>query len=168
MENKYKCIGDCQRDFGVGDWECAPGIHHTVEPRTFYILDAPTLDAADKEGKAFRNSRTSIENVPPERTVKDASTGELTKVPGGHVIFVRGTITIDDPEKIYWLEKHGHGRNTREDWLRVYFSPLEKQQLREIELGNREREADRKFKEANELLARVKDQTQPAVRTKAS
>ena len=158
METKFKCVGECGKEFGVGDWECAPGIRHVVEPRTFYILDAPTLDPHDKGGKAFRNARTWIENVPPERTGRDGA-GEITKIPGGHVLFVRGTATVTDPEQIYWLEKHGHGKNTREDWLRVYFSPLEKQQLREIDLGNRERELERKEKEHNELLARVKEQT---------
>lgn len=165
MGNQYKCVGDCGREFGVGDWECAPGIKHKVEPRTFYILDAPALDPNDKGGKAFRNARTMIENIPPERTVKDASTGELVKIPGGNVTFTRGTVTVEDPEKIYWLEKFGHGRNTKEEWMRVYFSPLEKQQLREIDLANRERDMDRREKEHNDLLSRVKDQSkgrQPA------
>jgi hypothetical protein len=165
MELKYKCIGECKRNFGVGDWECAPGIMHTVEPKTFYILDAPTLDANDKEGKAFRNARTSIENCPPERTVKDASTGELTKVPGGNVQFTRGVAVLDNPEKIYWLDKHGHGRNTESEWRRVYFSPLEKQQLREIEIGNREREVNRKLNEVNDLMEIAKSQTKSSART---
>lgn len=154
---KYKCI-ECGNEFKVGEWECAPGIKHRVEPRTFYILDAPALDKHDVNGIAFRNARTSIENVPPERTVKDASTGELVKVPGGNVVFSRGTATLDDPEKIYWLDKFGHGKNTKEDWFRVYHTPLEKQQIREIELANRERETNRKLQEANELLDRVKSQ----------
>jgi hypothetical protein len=157
-----KCIGDCGREFGIGDWECAPGIKHKVQPRTFYTLDAPTLDKEDKRGIAFRNARTMVENCPPERTVKGDS-GELTKVPGGNVLFVRGRATVDDPEKIYWLEKHGHGTNTEEQWKRVYLTPLEKQELREIESRNKEHEADRKLKEANELLDRVKAQTKGKV-----
>lgn len=163
----YKCL-ECGKEFKVGDWECAPGIKHRVEPKTFYLLDAPTLDKNDKHGIAFRNARTSIENVPPERTVKDASTGELTKVPGGNVMFTRGMATLDDPEKIYWLDKFGHGKNTKEDWYRVYHTPVEKQEMKEIESDNRERETKRKLQEVNELLAqtqaKVNSQKEPVAR----
>lgn len=164
----YKCIGDCGKDFGVGDWECAPGIKHKVEPRTFYIYDAPTLDKNDINGVAFRNARTSIENCPPERTVKDSGSGELTKVPGGNVLFVRGMAIVDDAEKIYWLDKFGHGKNTQERWFEVYHTPLEKQQMKEIETNNKAREIDRKLLEVNELLERTKAQASQPAKAKAS
>jgi len=160
METKFKCIGECGQEFTAGNWECAPGIKHKVAPKTFYTLDAPTLDKNDVNGIAFRNARTTIENVPPERTIKDASTGELVKVPGGNVVFVRGTVTVEDAEKIYWLDKFGHGKVTKEEWLRVYFSPLEKQKMREIDIANKEKEIERKLQETNELLERTKAQVQ--------
>lgn len=167
MATTYKCIGECGNEFKIGEWECAPGIKHKVAERTFYIYDAPTLDKADINGVAFKSARTSIENCPPERTVKDASTGELTKVPGGNVLFVRGMAIVDDPEKIYWLDKFGHGKNTKEEWFRVYHTPLEKQHMKEIDLSNREREIVRREAEHNDLLERTKAQAQ-APKVKAS
>ena len=154
-KHSMKCL-ECGAEAKPGNWECAPGIAHRVEPRTFYILDAPTLDANDKEGRGFRNARTVIENCPPEKSIKSAETGELVKIPGGNVMFVRGVATVEDPEKIWWLDRHGHGKNTREDWLRVYFTPLEKQQMREIAISNKEKELSRREVEVNEALAAVK------------
>lgn len=158
ITTKFQCMGMCKKEFTVGEWECAPGMKHEVSPRTFYILDAPVLAEKDTMGKAFRNSRTVVLNVPPERMEKQPN-GEMVRVPGGQVVFVRGMFTTSDPEQIFWLEKHGYGETTRERWLEVYFSPLEKQQLKDIELRNREHEADRKLKEANELLEKAKQQT---------
>lgn len=156
---KFQCIGECKRAFGVGDWECAPGIRHEVEPKTFYMLDAPYQNPDSKyfDHKAYGRSRTVVENCPPERKEKD-SLGNMTVVPGGNVTFVRGTVEVKDPEKIYWLERTGFGQVTREQWLKVYFSPTEKQQLKELELKNRERELERKTTEVNDLLALAKSQ----------
>lgn len=157
---KFQCIGECKRQFGVGEWECAPGIRHEVEPKTFYMLDAPYQNPDTKyfNPKAYRDSRTVVENCPPERKEKDGL-GNMSIVPGGNVTFVRGTVTVKDPEKIYWLERSGFGKVTREQWLKVYFSPTEKQQLKEIELKNRESELERKTTEVNDLLALAKSQT---------
>ena len=157
LTTEFQCVGYCKKKFGVGDWECAPGLKHDVEQRTFYILDAPALSEKDRMGKAFRDSRTTVLNVPPERVVK-SDNGDLVRMPGGVVMFTRGMFATTDPEQIFWLEKHGYGNISKERWIEVYFSPLEKQQLKELELHNREREADRKVKEANDLLARVKEQ----------
>lgn len=165
LTTEWQCTGMCKKKFKVGEWECAPGVLHEVEPRTFYVLDAPSLSEKDTRGLAYRNSRLRVLNCPPERTMKD-ETGQLVRIPGGEVMFSRGTVTLTDPEKIFWLEKHGYGEITKERWEQVYFSPSEKHELREIELRNREKEAARTIKEANELLARVKEQTgAPKART---
>lgn len=163
LTTKFQCIGLCKKEFGIGDWECAPGMKHEVAPETFYILDAPVLSEKDTMGKAFRNSRTTVLNVPPERMVKGPD-GDLVRIPGGTVLFSRGMFVTSDPEQIFWLEKHGFRETTKERWLQVYFSPLEKQQLKEIELRNREHEVERKTKEANDLLAKAKAQTTPVAR----
>ncbi|HSE44332.1 MAG TPA: hypothetical protein VLA89_03280 [Gemmatimonadales bacterium] len=156
---KLHC-SECDEDFKVGDWNCRlPGAKHQVAPVTFYILDAPYRSQHDKDrdpmGKTFRNSRTVVENCPPERKEKGPS-GELDVLPGGSVTFVRGTVTLTDSEKIYWLFKHGYGKVSEADWRRVYFSEREKSELKEIEFRQREAalaERERKVQEANDLLA---------------
>jgi len=162
VTTSFQCANEhCKKEFGVGDWECAPGLPHEVAPKTFYILDAPSLSEKDTMGKAYRDSRTTVLNVPPERMVKNEN-GDLVRIPGGSVVFVRGTYTTTNPEIIFWLERHGYGDVTKERWTQVYFSPLEKQQLKEIDLRNRERDIERKTKETNDLLAAAKAQTKAA------
>jgi hypothetical protein len=154
-KRKWNCIGECRKDFGVGEWECAPGIPHTVEPKEYYILDAPQ-GKHDPTGASLRNATTTVENCPPERTVKDSETGELKRVPGGNVKFVRGYAKVNDAEKQFWLERHGFGSVPKSKWEEVYFSGKEKDAMREAKLKTREAEIAKKEAEVNELLASVK------------
>lgn len=148
---KWQCIGECGREFGVGDWECTPGIKHQVAEKTYYIADAPF----DPTGHSLRDSRTRIENIPPEKKMPDAHTGQMRILPGGYVEFARGVFTTKDAEQQFWLDQH-KAMTTRENWERVYLSAGEKAKIREINIRNKEIEADRKVKEANELLEQVK------------
>jgi hypothetical protein len=145
---KWKCL-ECGKNFGRGEWECFPGSKHVVEPKTYYLLDAPF----DPSGTSFRKSRTTVHNVPPERVVNDSATGQSQRIPGGWVEFVRGCAVVTDPEQQYWLEKNGYGKVTKEQWEKVYFSDSEKQAMREAAIKNKEAEAQKKLQQANELLA---------------
>lgn len=152
-DRKWKCVGECGKEFGVGDWSCAPGIKHEVAPKEYYDLDAPV----DPTGHMLRNSRHRIENIPPEISAKDDH-GELRKIEGGWVEFVRGLLILNDAEKQYWLEKAGYGKATKDEWKLRWFTKEEKQDMRAIEL-------DRKEREVNALLASVKASKQEPPKT---
>jgi len=149
---EWTCL-NCGKNFKMGEWECVPGtsIMHTVARKDYWMDDAPT----DPSNTAQRASRTFVHNVPPEKTIRDKSSGEAVRVPGGVVIFSRGHFDTTNPEQQYWIEFHGV-TCTKERWQEVYFSANEKKELAELDIRNKQAQAERTVKEANDLLAQVK------------
>ena len=142
----------CEKVFKVGNWACAGGENHVVASKRYYMNDAPTV-VTMVNGVATvnkRDSRTQIQNIPPERRVPGPD-GQERIVPGGQVEFIRGVFETNDPEQQFWLDQH-RGMCSEKEWQAAYLNEDEKMALREMDLAAREQrlEADR-----NSLLEQV-------------
>ena len=148
---KMHCT-ECEKDFKPGDWECMPGVYHTVPTKRYFMDDAPTV-AEIRDGARFINkgiSQTQILNIPPERQIREGD--QITRIPGGSVTFVRGLYETSNPEIQFYLDRKS-GLCTEARWREVYLNDDEKTQIKNLELAAREqRLADRE----NDLLASVK------------
>lgn len=153
MAQSWKCLNDdCGKEFkAIEGFDCFPGQKHVVEAKTYYIADAPV---GDDSGVSYRNSRTDVHNIPPETKVIDAVSGQTKTQPGGYVTFVRGMFTTSDPEQQFYIEKlMGKSLISKDHWEQIYFSKREKEAMSASRTAAKEAEADRKLREANELLA---------------
>lgn len=151
----WKCMGECKREFELGDWECCPGVRHIVAAKTYYLADAPFHDPKhDPEGLVFRSARTHFYAI-PEKKLVEASTGQITKTQPAPVTFVQGRYETSDAEEQYFIERSkidvGYER-----WFEAYHTPIQKQRIKEQQQRDRESELNRRLKEANELLVAVK------------
>jgi hypothetical protein len=148
---KFTCI-DCKQDFNPPNWECFAGVKHQVEPKRYYMADAPTVSEW-RDGRPFINkgaARTIILNMPPEKQIREGE--QVTRIPGGSVEFVRGLFETGDPELQFHLDRKD-GLCSKERWEDVYINDDERIQMRSMELKAREqRLQDRE----NELLGMVK------------
>ena len=146
-----KCL-ECGKSFKPGEWECMPGVYHTVQSKRYYMDDAPTVPEI-RDGARFINkgiSQTQILNIPPEKQIREGD--GITRIPGGSVTFVRGLYETTNPEIQFYLDRKA-GLCTQARWEEVYLNDDEKVQMKNLQLAAREqRLADRE----NELLAAVK------------
>src|SRR5215469_4516143 len=148
---KFTCL-DCGKTFIAGDYMCQTGVKHRVETKSYYTADAPTV-AEWRDGRPYINkaiARTYILNVPPEKMITE--NGEVRRIPGGTVEFVRGFYETDDPEIQFYLDRK-EGLCNRQRWEEVYINDDERHQIKELELRAREQ---RVVERENELLASVK------------
>lgn len=166
-EITYKCDGAdgrCGKEFKPGNWECFPGMKHRVAPKTYYMADAPHCNFdKDPDGMAFRSSRTYLHAV-PERQFRDDN-GIVRTSAYPPAVFVMGRYETSDPEFQFHME-HGAARNSLcsyERWFEAYHTPKQKQNIadgkirqRTAELEARAAEVERKEREYNDLLEKVK------------
>ena len=147
----FKCL-ECGKKFDAGNWECMPGVMHTVTAKRYYMDDAPTVPEI-RDGARFINkgiSQTQILNIPPEKQIREGD--QITRIPGGSVTFIRGMYETTNPEIQFYLDRKS-GLCTEARWREVYLNDDEKVQIKNLELAAREqRLADRE----NQLLASVK------------
>jgi hypothetical protein len=154
-KKQWKCLGECGREFGYGEWECFPGVAHRVAPKTYYKDDAPHCDPVlDPDGLALRSARTHC-HIVPDVQVKDADSGQTVTQHHPPVLFVMGSYTTDNPKEQFFIERAkidvGYDR-----WFAVYHTPKQKQNLKDGEQKARAADLDRREKEVNELLEKVK------------
>jgi hypothetical protein len=153
-ELKYKCIGECKKEFKHGDWECFPGVKHLVEPKSYYINDAPHCDfVRDPEGLAYRSSRATVYIIPEKASVDEL--GKKRTDPARAVEFVKGQYTTRDPEEQFFIERAkidvGYDR-----WFEAYHTPKQKQNIKGNSLEMREKKLRDAQAEENALLERVR------------
>lgn len=157
IEKKFKCVGVCKDSFGIGEWECTPGVPHEVEAKTYYLADAPFMSKADLEkdpdGITLRTSRTHLHVIPPKTTKGDD--GTLEKQNFQPLLFVMGRFETTNPMEQYYLERSKFPV-PYDRWFDVYHTPKQKANITEGKLIDREREVARKEREVNDLLAQVK------------
>lgn len=156
-EKLYRCIGECGREFKVGDWECFQGVNHTVEAKTYYLADAPFMSKADLEkdpdGLTLRTSRTQLHVIPPRTTKGDD--GQLVTHNFQPLTFVMGRLETSNPMEQYYLERTKFPVSY-ERWFEAYHTPQQKANITKGKQVERERELDRKERELNDLLAQAK------------
>jgi hypothetical protein len=162
-EKTFKCLGNCGKDFKVGEWECFPGERHKVELKTYYLNDAPATNfEKDPDGLAFRASRTNV-LVIPEKSYKDV-TGTLVIQAAIFALFVQGQYCTEDPEMQYFIDKKnisvGYDR-----WFDAYHTPIQKQRIKDNQLHTqvqslaaREAELKKKEQDFNDLLTQTQKQ----------
>jgi hypothetical protein len=169
----FQCIADeihCGKKFEAGEWECFSGVPHQVEPRSYYMADAPHCDfERDKEGLVFRKARTNMQIVPDE--IRLDHFGKQITVSHPTRTFVSGQYSTSDPQEQFHLE-HGNAKKSLcsyERWFDVYHTPKQKQNIRDGKLAERERALDEKAtrleKENNDLLSRIQKHKKPEVLT---
>lgn len=163
-EKKFKCLGECQREFKVGDWDCFQGVPHTIEPKTYYLADAPFMSKADLEkdpdGITLRTSRTQVHVIPP-KTARGED-GQLVTQNFQPLVFVMGRFETSNPMEQYYLER-SKMPVSYERWFEVYHTPKQKQNIkeskqveRERNQAEREKDLERREREVNDLLAQAK------------
>lgn len=153
-KKQFKCTGECGKEFSFGDWECFPGLKHTVAPKTYYKDDAPFCDfKRDPDGLSFRTSRTFV-HVIPEKRLKD-ETGSIAIQAASPVCFIRGKYETTDPEQQFYIERAKIDVG-KERWYEAYHTPIQKQRIKDNSLAEREVALAAKEAELNELLASVK------------
>jgi hypothetical protein len=157
---KYKCVGGeghCNKEFDAPHWECFAGQKHVVESKTYYMADAPHCDfQRDPNGLAYRTSRTELHAIPED--VRHDETGKIIKSSYQPATFKQGRFETSDPQYQFFLE-HGAARRslcTYERWYEVYHTPIQKQNIKDGKLKEREAELDRREKETNTLLAELR------------
>lgn len=154
----WKCE-TCSKKFSVGEWTCADGqSNHVVERKEYLLADAPTDPGHPTQGgmDSKRDGRTRICNIPPDKAI--VVNGEVTRVPGGYVEFVRGRFATSDPEVQYYLEKtRGASFCSEAQWEQAWLS--QGQQL-SLERGKLDAMKQRLESERNELLAQTKQRVE--------
>jgi hypothetical protein len=150
---KWKCIGECKREFAFGEWECFPGVPHEVEEKTYYLNDAPHCDfKLDPNGLAFRSSRNRVHVLPLKRIMDETGVKFIERDP---VLFVMGRYATRNAEEQFFIERAkidvGYDR-----WYDAYHTPTQKQNIKDNSLREREREVARREAEANTLLEKAK------------
>lgn len=161
-KQKFKCLGECGKEFEFGQWECFAGQAHKVDPKTYYLADAPHVDVKnDPDGLALRTARTMLHCV-PEELRRDPTTGMDNKIAHPPCIFSMGQYTTDNPKEQFFIERSKH-TVSYEKWFNAYHTPKMKANIKEGQLLDRERtiaakeaEVERKVREANTLLDQVK------------
>lgn len=152
-QKRFKCIGDCKKEFSFGEWFCFDGVKHEVEPKDYYINDAPYHDGKlDPNGLALRASRNHKYLLPPLRVSDETGTRMVERPP---TLWVMGRLSTNDPELQYFIERAkidvGYDR-----WFEAYHTETQKQRIK----GNNIAQREDKLKEAqateNELLERIK------------
>ena len=147
----WKCL-ECNKTFKVGEWKCADGGNHKVEPKTFRSLDAPVAPGRYEGTPPVVRGKTTVCNIPPPH--KEMEGMESRWVGEGSVEFINGVYITDDPEKQYYLEKKGPGYNaTEEQWNAVWLTSDEKLAKKEMELRAREQRLEN---DRNVLLEKTK------------
>lgn len=147
----YHCL-ECEKDFQAPNWVCATGANHVVEEKRYYMADAPTCVEL-RNGMPYVNKRdscTRVLNIPPEKKVEEA--GEIQRIPGGIVDFVRGMFATTDPEIQFYLDKK-EGLCSKERWEEVYLTDNEKMELHKLKMQSQFNRLEQNY---NELLAKVK------------
>jgi hypothetical protein len=162
-EKTFKCVGNCGKDFKVGEWECFPGERHKVALKTYYLNDAPHCDFKnDPDGMTFRASRSYV-HIIPEKRFKD-ETGQLIVQAVPPVQFAQGQYSTEDPEQQYFIERAkidvGYDR-----WFAAYHTPIQKQRIMDNSLRKqvdslaaREAELKKKEQDFNDLLTQTQKQ----------
>jgi hypothetical protein len=150
-QKKWKCIGECKKEFAFGDWECFPGVNHEVEEKTYYLNDAPHCDfKLDPNGIALRSSRNNVYVLPSKRIQDETGVRFEERAP---VLFVMGRYSTRNPEIQYFMERAkidvGYDR-----WYDAYHTPTQKMNIKENQLRERERALNAALEEKNELLAK--------------
>lgn len=155
-KTKWKCVGECSKEFEFGDWECHPGVPHEVEQKTYYLNDAPHCDfKRDPDGLAFKSSRNNV-YVLPHKRVNDETGSRIVERPA--LLFIRGQYSTRNAEEQYFIERAkidvGYDR-----WFDAYHTPTQKQNLKDNDLRQREARIVR-LEQAksteNELLESIK------------
>lgn len=156
-EKLYKCIGECGKEFKIGDWECFPGVTHTVESKTYYLADAPFMSRADldkdPDGITLRTSRTQLHAIPPK--ISRDETGAMVTQAFQPLIFVMGRLDTSSPMEQYYIERTKFPVSY-EKWFEAYHTPKQKANIVQGKQVERERELDRKERELDTLLAQAK------------
>lgn len=162
MLQTFGTCTNCGEEVRAPNFQCPTGEQHIVEPKKYYMDDAPT-DPGGREPGTFRplgiplrDSQTIICNLIPER--KEMHGNDIHRIPGRNVTFKRGLYETADPEEQYYLDKRiGKGLCNRERWEQVYLTPEQRMQMDHMKL-----EADNKRleQERNELLAQVQKKMQ--------
>lgn len=155
-KTKWKCIGECGKEFEFGNWECFPGIPHQVEQKTYYLNDAPHCDfKRDPDGLAFRSSRNQVYVLPHKRVSDETGTRIVERPP---LLFIRGQYATMDAEQQYFIERAkidvGYDR-----WFAAYHTPTQKANLKENDLRQREvkiAEFEQAKSTENALLERIR------------
>jgi hypothetical protein len=156
-ETKFKCIGECGKEFKVGEWECFQGVNHTVEPKTYYLADAPFMSKADLEkdpdGITLRTSRTQVHVIPAK--VSRGEDGQLVTQNFQPLVFVMGRFETSNPMEQYYLERSKFPVSY-DKWFDVYHTPNQKANIKQGKQVEKERELERKERELDTLLAQAK------------
>lgn len=156
-EKKFKCTGECGRDFKIGEWECFQGVPHQVESKTYYLADAPFMSKADLEkdpdGITLRTSRTQVHVIPPR--ISRGEDGQLVTQNFQPLVFVMGRLETSSAMEQYYLESSKFPVSY-EKWFDAYHTPQQKANITKGKQVERERELDRKERELNDLLAKAK------------
>lgn len=147
----YHCV-ECEQDFKAPNWVCVTGGNHVVAEKRYYTADAPTVPdwINGFPHINYGAARTQVLNIPPERKVEEA--GEIQRIPGGMIEFVRGLYATTNPEIQFYLDKK-EGLCSYERWKEVYWSDKEKMEAQRMEM---EAQQHRLQQDHNELLAKVK------------
>lgn len=157
IEKKFQCIGLCKDRFGIGEWECTPGVPHEVEPKIYYLADAPFMSKADIEkdpdGITLRTSRTHLHVIPAK--VSRGEDGQLVTQNFQPLLFVMGRLETNNPMEQYYLERSKFPVGY-EKWFEAYHTPKQKQNIKDAKIVERERDLDRREREVNDLLAQAK------------
>jgi len=157
IEKKFQCLGICKEKFGVGEWDCTPGVPHEVEVKTYYLADAPFMSKADLEkdpdGIILRNSRTQLHVIPAK--VSRGEDGQMVTQNFQPLVFVMGRFETSNPMEQYYVERSKFPVSY-EKWFEVYHTPQQKQNIKAGKQVEKERELVRKERELDDLLAQAK------------
>lgn len=150
-KRKFRC-SECGVEFDPPNFECMPGVMHTVPAKRYYMDDAPTVPEI-RDGKSYINkgaSQTVVLNIPPERQIREGE--QITRIPGGSVLFIRGLFETSSPEEQFWLDRKA-GLVSEARWNEVYLNDDEKINIKNLNLAAREARLQER---ENDLLAGVK------------
>lgn len=150
----WKCE-TCGKKFTVGEFLCADGqTNHLVARKEYLLADAPSDPGHPANGgmDSLRDGRLRICNIPPDKSVQVA--GEVQRVPGGYVEFIRGRFATTDPETQYYLDKKG-GYCTEAQWEHAWLSNNQQLLLEQQRLSAMRARLE---SQENELLAMTRAQ----------